>query len=138
MAQTFTSTAAASLAPAKRIHAGQNAVLAVASAGGTTYTAAQANVFRMCKIPINCRITGIYAQVLAASTTGTYFVQVDGATLGTAATVANAIAGVNVVSPTLETTASHSAGYVYADVVLTPGTSTATGGAILQITYEAL
>lgn len=138
MPQTFTSSAAASEVPVKRIHAGQNAHLVVASAGGTTYTAAVANVFRMCKIPTNSRITGVDARLPVSSTTATYYVAVDGNTLGTSATVTSPIEGVNVVSPTLTTTASHSAGFVYADIVVTPGTSTATGVAVLHITYEAL
>lgn len=138
MAVTFTSSKMASAVVPQRIHAGVNSVFAHITDVGTNYTAAQLSVFKMIKVPLNCNVVGVQAH-LTGSDQGTYSVVVDGNTLATAC-VGAAISGINVKSPTTSTahsTATHTVGYVTAEIRVTPSTTVGTVVASLGLHYVA-
>lgn len=135
MAVTFTSSLMASAVVPKRLHAGVNSVYAHVTNVSTAYTAGQLSVFKMVKVPVNCKIVGFHAH-LTGSNDGTYSVVVDGNTLATAC-VGAAISGINVKSPVVDTTESATQNYVDAEIRVTPGTTTSSVIASLVLHYTA-
>lgn len=132
---TITGSQAQSLVPAKQ-RIGVNIAGGQVALGGAATTSGDSGTLQMlvCKVPANSRIVGVNAY-LGQVTNGVYQVVVDAATLATAC-VGAFISSVNVSAADLETTNSHSQGFVYAWLRCIPGSDTTSVVGHLTIFYE--